>query len=249
MPNQHKIKEAFLKVKKDIFSLYTEISSLRTEIKEIKRILEQTDKPTDRQLPVLSTLNNPSISAAIQTNHSTLQAPTKIQQTQVQSETPTEDPKVKNFVISIGNEGVPTDRQTNQQTDTRALKFALIKDLPTLKKEDKISHIQKVSEIVNSLDSLKKDLRSIFKRLTPQEMQVYSTIYQLSDEGFTVDYPLLASKTSLSESSIRDYILKLTKKGAPLGKNKENNKRVVLSIPQDFKKVASLSTIISLREL
>jgi len=115
--------------------------------------------------------------------------------------------------------------------------------------KDPLSKIQKVSDILNSLDSIKKDLRSKFKKLTSQEMLIFSAIYQLDEQGFSVDYPILAKKTSLTESSIRDYVQKLIKKGIPVDKTKENNKRITLSIPQDFKKIASLQTIISLREL
>ena len=42
-------------------------------------------------------------------------------------------------------------------------------------------------------------------------MLIFSTIYQLEEENITVDYPLLASKTTLSESSVRDYTQKLIK--------------------------------------
>ncbi len=80
-------------------------------------------------------------------------------------------------------------------------------------------------------------------------MLVFSTIYQLEEQGFIVDYPLLASKLSLSESSIRDYTLKIIKKGIPLLKNKENNKKITLSISLDLKKIASLNTILQLREI
>ena len=103
--------------------------------------------------------------------------------------------------------------------------------------------------MLNSLDTIKKELRTQFKRLTNQEMLVFSTIYQLEEEGFSVDYPLLAKKTNLSESSIRDYIQKLVKKSIPLLKYKENNRRVILAIPLEFKKITSLSNILSLREL
>jgi len=74
-------------------------------------------------------------------------------------------------------------------------------------------------------------------------------LYSLENEGNEVDYPLLSSKLKLSESSIRDYILKIQKKGIPITKEKLNNKRVILHISQDLKKIASLDTILKLREL
>jgi predicted transcriptional regulator len=106
-----------------------------------------------------------------------------------------------------------------------------------------------VSETLSQLDDLKKAIRQQFKVLTNQEMLVFSTLYQLEEQGFTVDYSLISQKLSLSESSIRDYILRIIKKGIPIQKTKENNKKVFLSISSDLKNIASLSTIIQLREL
>src|SRR3989344_5797813 len=148
--------------------------------------------------------------------------------------------------ISTGNRGVPTDRQTNQQTDrhiisnTKSPFQASITSPPSLKQ---------VSEVLNSLDDLKKDLRRQFKKLTSQEMLVFATIYQLEEEGLIVDYSLISTKLKLSESSIRDYALKIMRKGVPLTKIKENNKKVILSIPLELKKMASLQTLIALREI
>ena len=109
--------------------------------------------------------------------------------------------------------------------------------------------MEEVSKLLNSLDDIKKDLRHKIKRLTNQEMEVFSTIYELEEKGFTVDYSLIAEHLSLTESSIRDYIQRLLRKGIPIGKTKENNKRILLYIPNDFKKIATMQTILQLREL
>ena len=142
--------------------------------------------------------------------------------------------------FSTGNQGVPTNQQTNQQTNQHP---------PISSGNKEITNIHKVSEILNSLDELKKEVRFKFKKLTNQEMLIFSTIYQLEEEGFVVDYLTISNKLNLSEISIRDYVRKITKKGIPLNKLKENNKKIVFSIPQDLKKIASLNTIIDLREL
>ena len=143
-------------------------------------------------------------------------------------------------LISTGNQGVPTNQQTNQQTNQHP---------PISHGNSEITNIHKVSEILSSLDELKKEVRFKFKKLTNQEMLIFSTIYQLEEEGFVVDYNTISNKLNLSEISIRDYVRKITKKGIPLNKLKENNKKIVFSIPQDLKKIASLNTIIQLREL
>jgi hypothetical protein len=218
--DEEKLRDAFQKIKEDISYLASQIELLTNEIYEIKRTSYQTD---------------------------TLNRQTDRQETQT---VPQEEGgfKDQDFKVSIGNGGVQTDRQTNQQTDRQTEKFAL-STMPEATKKDQLAQIDKVAEVLGSLDKLKKELRSQFKKLTNQEMLVFSTLYQLTDQGLIADYSLLSSKTGLSESSIRDYILKIIKKGIPLEKTKENNKKVTLSIPQDFKRMASLSTINSLREL
>jgi predicted transcriptional regulator len=218
--DEERLKDAFRRVKEDISNLTYQIELLTNEIYEIKRTSLQKIM-SDRQT---DRQKNQTVPQEV------------------------EGLKLSNSKVSIGNQGVQTDKQTNRQTDKQSKKFALSSDSSN-QVEDKVSRIDKVAEVLDSLDSLKKDLRSKFKKLTTQEMIVFSTLYQLSEEGFTVDYPLVASKTNLSESSIRDYVQKLIRKGIPVDKKKENNKKVVLSIPLEFKRMASLQTILSLREI
>jgi predicted transcriptional regulator len=103
--------------------------------------------------------------------------------------------------------------------------------------------------MLDSLDSLKKEIRLKFKRLTDQEILVFSTIYQLEEEIGEVDYKMVSQKLNLTESSIRDYVGRLIKKGIPVDKNKINNKTIHLSISKNLKKVASLPTILQLIDL
>ena len=216
------IKLAFQKAKSDVFNLQSEIFSLKQEIKELREAIKQTDSPTNRQ----------TIEQIHQTEH-------QIRQTQELNEPngyTLEGQKSPNSAFSIGNEGVPTDKQTHQQTDQHI-------------SEDPHRRIKQISSTLESLDDIKRTLRTQFKRLTAQEMLVFSTLYQLEDEGFTVDYAIISQKLNLSESSIRDYILKIAKKGIPITKNKENNKKILLSIPQELRKIASLQTLLELRDI
>ncbi|MBU0760057.1 MAG: hypothetical protein KJ600_00450 [Nanoarchaeota archaeon] len=213
------IKQAFRKVKENITTLQAEINQISQEIKEIKRTLSVEDNQTNRRIN--------------QTQNQTLQ-----------TDNYSEALKQPNLSVSTGNDGVQTDRQTIRQTDRHIEKFALIP-----KEQDPLTQIEKVTEVINSLDSLKRDLRKQFKKLTSQEMLVFSAIYHLTDRAPDVDYPTIAAKTNLSESSIRDYVQKIIKKGVPVVKTKENNKRITLSIPNDFKTMASLQTLVSLRSL
>ncbi len=213
------------KIKEAFSRVKEDISSLKLSLLELKEdisLIKRTIRQTDKPT------DRQTDDFSLQTNgsgYSDLNA--------------SKGSKVQNINISTGNEGVQTDRQTNQQTDRQTEKFA----------QDKIDSIKNVSEIIGSLDTLRKELRSKFKKLTSQEMLVFSSIYQFSDEEKSADYSSIADKLSLSESSIRDYVQKIIGKGIPIEKYKENNKKVSLSIPADFKKLASLQTIISLREL
>ena len=145
----------------------------------------------------------------------------------------------QNIGISTGNEGVQTDRQTDQQTVRQTQNTPEIQE----------NSVDNALEILESLDNIKKEIRLKFKRLTDQEWIIFSMIYQLDEQQGYSDYKTLADKLKLTESSIRDYIGRLIKKGIPVEKNKINNKTVQLSISSNLKKIASLSTIIQLRGL
>ena len=216
------IKESFQKVKEDINSLKQAVNVLSEEIEkqrntlsELKRTFSSAQNSIQKTDRHINPAHNPAFYAL----------------------------KDSNFPVSTGNNGVPADRQTDQQTDRHIPKFAQLEKKPSLEK------IEKVSEVLDSLDGIRKDLRTKVKKLTPQEMLVYTTIYHLTNEGFIVDYSILSEKTNLTESSIRDYVQKILKKGFPVDKIKENNKKVTLQIPENFKRIASLDTLHKLREI
>ena len=207
-------------IKEAFKNVKEDMDFLFQELQEIKRTLSEITTQLAKDSPDL--VKNPT------SNNSSIEnLPSKPSKTSISQ-------------FSTGNQGVPTNQQTNQQTNQHP---------PISPGNTEITNIHKVSEILSSLDELKKEVRFKFKKLTNQEMLIFSTIYQLEEEGFVVDYNIISNKLNLSEISIRDYVRKITKKGIPLNKLKENNKKIVFSIPQDLKKIASLNTIISLREL
>ena len=219
------IKEAFQKIKEEMSFLKGEISRLSLEVIKIQNGVDITTTPT--------------------------QNPTNTDRpTDIPTHIPTVPQEMKGFQnsikeVSTGNEGVPTDtltdRQTIQQTDILGT-FG-----PKIEQNLSIENIQ---DTLNNLDNLKKEVRLKFKRLTPQEMLVFSTIYTLESKGIEeITYKTIASNLNLSESSIRDYVIKLSAKGIPVVKQRLNNKQIVLKISPGLQKIASLSTIIKLREL
>ncbi len=248
MPESNKdpIKEAFVKAKQDIFNLSSQIELLKREIQSLKETLKtylngstnkQTNKPTDN-----------SQNKAIQHINPTHPDSPAHNSTQISALYSLKTP-ISNF--STGSQGVPTDRQTDRQTDNstrnKGAKVHFNEEIGnSLNKSNKL---ERVTEILDSLDDIRKDIRLKLKKLTQQELVVYTTIYQLEEEGHNVYYPLISQKLNLTESSIRDYTQRIIKKGLPLQKTKENNKKILLNIPQEFKKLASLQTIILLREL
>lgn len=221
---ENKLKEAFQKVKHDIdllkntiFELREEISDLQNDLKQIKDYKKNFEIPSTQPSENFDRFDT---SFDTSTHPSTQNSYFRPLKDQISS-------------ISTGNKGVPTDRQTNQQTDRHI----------------KIDSINNAAEILESLDTVKKELRLKFKRLTDQELIIFSTIYQLDEENGFSDYKSIADRLSLTESSIRDYVGRLIKKGIPVEKKKINNKAVQLSVSGNLKKIAPLSTILHLREL
>ena len=152
---------------------------------------------------------------------------------------PLEALKDQNMPISSGNQGASTDRQTDRQTDRHT----------PISYGNTENSMEKALEILNSLDSIKKGIRLKFKRLTEQEFLVFSLIYQLDEELGYSDYKLLSERLNLTESSIRDYVGRIIKKGISVDKTKINNKYIKLNISKKLKKIVSFPTILQLREI
>ena len=214
------IKEAFSKIKDDI-------SNLKDEVAQVKNLLSTLQNQTDSLQTIVKEIQQTDQQTHNQTHNSTLKAP-----------------YYQNSRISIGNDRVPTDRPTNQQTDQQT------GNAPKLHVKDPIEGFKQVNEVLSTLDSIKKEIRLKFKGLTRQEMVVFSTLYSLEDQNIEeITYKTLAVSLKLSESSIRDYINKLINKGIPISKLKENNKTIHLAVSTDLKNITSLETIIELRDL
>jgi len=227
------LREAFQKIKQDISSLYSEINSLKRNLVslnyEMARIAEILLKITE---------NIPKKQSETHPTHQQINQTDRVKSPTITTHNPTNTSLFykEKQLFSTGNEGVPTDRQTNQQTDNRT-------------QNPPKNSIEDAAKILSSLDSLKKEIRLKFKQLTDQELLVFSTIYQMEEDHLTVDYKTLALKLNLTESSIREYIGRLLKKGIPIEKQKVNNKKILLSVSQNLKKIASLATILQLRDI
>jgi hypothetical protein len=252
MIDERALKDAFDKVKNDIFTLGNEFSSVKNDIFELKNQLNFINDSINQLKIDILTINSRPSYASFPTDIPTHEF--KIPSIQViPSDTPTVPVEIgglkyPNLDSSSGNRGAPTDKQTNQQTDIYDEK---LHSMPLSDTHRPLSeHIKKASQMLDSLDGIKKEIRLKFKGMTNQEMLVFSTVYQL-EEAFPegVEYRQIAAKLRLSESSIRDYIQKLITKGIPVDKLKLNNKKILLKISSNLKNIAPLETLIKLREL
>ena len=259
------IKRSFKRVKEDIFFLGNEVENLKQQLQDINFLISKLQ----------NTLNNLELQN-LELNFKLREIkdkeiPTQIKEKQTDKVKISTDNKLYEALktqilgFSTGNCGVPTDRQTDQQTDksVKTPTYEQIKqefEVPKLQQynknvvvkkviQDKEDEFDKAIRILDSLDNIKKDIRRKFKGLTEQEFNVFSTLYMLEDKGLLVDYKILAENLSLTESSIRDYVGKLINKGIPITKEKINNKQIILHISSDLKQITSLETIIKLREI
>ena len=222
------VKDAFDKVKQDIEFLKYELNNLRKGVVETReRMIEICEiiKKIDEKTESVASTHKPKIQT-LPTSSST-------------HDSSLEALKHQNLHISTGNEGVSTDRQTDRQTHRQT------------QNEPKITEnsFDSALEMLESLDSIKKEIRLQFKRLTEQEILIFSAIYQIEEEQGYANYKLLAERLNLTESSVRDYVGRLIQKGIPVEKKKVNNKQIQLFISQNLKKIAPLSTILQLRDL
>lgn len=86
--------------------------------------------------------------------------------------------------------------------------------------------------IKSIIDNVEKTINSF----TKQELLTFLTIYQLEEDlKRPVTYIEISKKMDLSEGCVRLYISSLIEKGAPLLKQKQNNKTIFLSILEDFR--------------
>ena len=240
------VKDAFDKVKQDINFLRDGLDKLREELKENRelmiKICESVQEMSSQVDAITSQIKrtskeNPAMLPQMKlTSLENLPAHQQIKSASAE-DIPAHLINFKhlnegNLRISTGNRGVPADRQTNQQTDRQVE-----------------NSIENAAEMIKSLDNLKKEIHKKFKKLTEQEWLVFSTIYQFDEEKGFSDYRVLAEKLNLTESSIRDYVSRLINKGIPVDKTKLNNKNIKLNVSKSLKQIASLSTIINLRDL
>lgn len=249
------IQNSFKKIKEEMLSLNDQILFLKKQLSQ-----------TNKSLNYLNSYLLKSISES--KSESKTQSSTSTTDSQQTSQNPAHNLHYNkelspNSHISIGNEGVPADRQQTVDRQIMPEKLEeseepIVFSLPSLTSEKKImpddkgnteNHIPNVSTIKDIsliLNELKKELKSKFKNLTNQELLIFSLIYTLNEEKGEVSYKDISLKANLTESSVRDYISRLEHKGIPLIKEKKNNKMIILKIPDELKHISTLDSLAKL---
>ena len=167
---------------------------------------------------------------------------------------------------SIGNDGVPADRQTDRPASSRFPglideRFSIAPEIPAHNPADNPADVQQTdtkiqqsstysstsAQLTDLVNSLKTDLKKRFLSLTKQEFLVFSVLFTVEKSQNQATYRDIALKTGLTESSIRDYIQKIIKKGIPIAKEKVNNKVTILKIPLEIRNLATLDNLMRIR--
>jgi len=253
---EDQIRYAFSKVKEDMGNLNDEVSELKELVISLQDELStqklhniaENNQFLPQNPPIMPNFSNQTYNTTAR-HLNTTDSATSTRNTTVPQEI--EGLRSPNLDISTGNGGVSTDRQTVRQTDNYTQNtYKNAQNNQSLPQNSIESNISEAREILDSLDQIKRQIRLQFKRVTTQEMAVFSTIYQLEEQNpEQVTYNNIALKLSLSQSSIRDYVQRMIAKGIPIKKEKINNRQILLSISSDLRKIASLNTIVKLREL
>lgn len=134
------------------------------------------------------------------------------------------------FSSSTGNRGVPTLLRHSYDTTTS--------------QENKDFERREIIniELDKAISKYKKELINRFKTLTRKEFEIFSLIYSLQ-ESIDVTYKILAEKTGLAPSSVRDLVNRLIIKGIPIEKRKNINREIILKIPDELKKISNLEAL------
>jgi len=223
------IKGAFHKVKSDFNKLEEEVVCLKEDLEKIKEILMELVK----KIPFEELNKKKEIleKGALSTEKEFFETEIILNKTTKNDFRPLKD---QNWGISNGNEGVQTDRQTDRQIDKQTQKRGFF------------TQFDNAANAIESINDFKKNLGLLLNLLTPNEILIFSAIYQFEEEKGFCNYKDLSRKFSLTESSIRDYVRRLILKEIPLEKEKINNKEVHLRVSPSLKKLISLKTFLSL---
>ncbi len=225
------IKQAFSKVKEDIYYLNVQIEKIKQEITEnftkfdqILKKLEALDTTLNKLKEDVSMRNdgaNQSINHLINqsitnqsSNHSNLD---ELPLNEVISQIKSKDKVNQSFNQSINH-------QSNNQS---------------------FNHLINQSQ-EKSLKGVTEEINKTFSSFSKQELKLFLTIYQLEDEALEVSYKAISTKMQLSEHCIRSHLSSLLRKNAPVIKTRLNNHTNLLSVSKEFRSLNLKQRLINL---
>ena len=215
------IKQAFSKVKEDIFFIKNHLKELENKIKDQTQENEGLFKKINDVYEVIKGIKDSSTGneGVKQSINQSLSNQSIIKQSINQSST-SEPVNGNNSVYNEeqGNEGVK--QLSNHLSTNQSINQSL-----SNQSQDREEQIKKVTNKLNTA----------FLTLSKQELKLFLTIYQLEDENIIPTYKNISQKMQLSESCLRAHLSSLLRKNIPLHKTYFNNRIVQVSVSKEFR--------------
>lgn len=251
LEREKRLKEAFKRVKEDIYSIKTELTVLRRSFLDLetknlpflRKISETDPKPLENgelteKYEEFSTgnqgvNNNQQQSTTINSQRSAINN-NQQQIKPAQEESIIEENESEAKIRLSGTEAKNLPSSTTWSHNPSA-------NIST-------KYVNELSLFLKSaLERANSSLFSIFSSLTDREFSLFLTIAELEKQLPEVSFSDLSLRLSLTESTIRGSINSLINKGAPIEKKRFLNKKVSLSTTQAFKDLNLLQKLLELR--
>lgn len=101
--------------------------------------------------------------------------------------------------------------------------------------------------LTSMITGLKEELTRTLTSLTDREISLLLAIHDLNSENLDTSYSHIAQKLKLSENTIRVIVMSLLNKKAPIIKERFFNRKVSLSLKQEFQDLKLLHKLLALR--
>jgi|SRR3989344_9410771 len=157
--------------------------------------------------------------------------------------------KVKEHITSIENEILSIKTQLKELTEAiNSQKHTNMKEIPIPipPKEESSTGNKGVYSFIHSFNHSviqSTNMQELLSKTTKQELLVLLTISQLNEELSNITYEDISNKLKLSQGCIRGYITSLIRKGAPIYKERYNNKITLIKTTQQFKEMGKQTLI------
>ena len=102
---------------------------------------------------------------------------------------------------------------------------------------------------LESINDLKEDFESLFKRLTDREFSVFMAIYQLEEDLHgLVRYSDVSKMLKITQITVRNYVNSMISMNIPIEKHRQYNRKVSLSIKKELRDLNLATKLLKLRQ-